>query len=50
MRPGSLICIVGPGGSGKSALLSAAAGDLIKSDGKLQINVSCTVRRETMGL
>ena len=40
MRPGSLICIVGAPGSGKSALLSAVAGDIIKSDGKLQINVT----------
>ena len=42
VRPGSLICIVGPPGSGKSALLSAVAGDIIKSDGKLQINVCYT--------
>ena len=40
VRTGALVGIIGTPGSGKSALLSAIAGDLFKSDGKLKRNVS----------
>ncbi len=40
VRTGALVGIIGAPGSGKSALLSAIAGDMFKSDGKLKRNVS----------
>ncbi|CAF0805769.1 unnamed protein product [Adineta ricciae] len=47
-RPGDLICIIGPVGSGKSSLLQTLTGEITYFDGKVRLNGSfCYVPQES---